>query len=314
MELLIWGGIFIVALAALIKGADWVLDSSQKIGLALGMSPFLVGVVIVGFGTSLPELASSIFGMLRGATEIPVANTVGSNIANILLIIGLSAIFAKGTLGATKKLIDIEIPLLLLSTFFFIGVAYDGAISLIESLFLLVGFFVYLAYSLVHKDGEYVASEEAAQKPKVTLATLLLLIVGFAFLIGGAKYLIDAVLAVSALAGIPVGIITVLAVAVGTSLPELLVSIKAAVNNNPELSLGNIFGSNIFNILFIVGASGLFGTMTIDEATFTIALPTFVATTLFLVVSGISNKIHTWEGVFFVLVYALFVVKLFGIA
>lgn len=314
MTLFIWIGVFLVALAALVKGADFVLDSAKKIGLALGMSPFLVGVVIVGFGTSLPELASSIFGMIRGATEIPVANTVGSNIANILLIIGLSAIFAKGTLGATKKLIDIEIPLLLLSTFFFIGVAYDGTISLIESFFLLVGFFVYLAYSLVHKDGEYTAPKKTAQKPKVTLATLFLLIIGFALLIGGAKYLIDAVLAVSALAGIPVGVITVLAVAVGTSLPELLVSIKAAVNNNPELSLGNIFGSNIFNILFIVGASGLFGTMTIDEVTFTIALPTFVATTLFLVVSGISNKIHTWEGVFFVLVYALFVVKLFGIA
>lgn len=314
MELFIWGGIFIVALIALIKGADWVLDSSEKIGLALGMSPFLIGVLIVGFGTSTPELASSIFGMLSGATEIPVANVVGSNIANILLIIGLSAIFAKGTLVATKKLIDIEIPLLLLSTLFFIGVAYDGSISLIESFFLLAGFAVYLAYSLIHKDGDFVAVKEKVAKPNITLATALFLVLGFALLIGGAKYLIDAVLVVSVLAGIPVGIITVLAVAVGTSLPELFVSIKAAIHNKPELSLGNIFGSNIFNILFVVGSSGLFGTMTIDEATFTIALPTFVATTLFLVVSGISNKIHTWEGVFFVLVYALFVVKLFGIA
>ena len=314
MEIFVWGGIFIVSLVALIKGADWVLDSAQKIGLALGMSPFLVGVLIVGFGTSAPELVSSIFGMLSGATEIPVANAVGSNIANILLIIGLSAIFAKGPLIATKKLIDIEIPLLLLSTFFFIGVAYDGVVSLIESILLLTAFLVYLAYSLIHKDGEDASALSAEAKPKVSAATIVLLIVGFAFLIGGAKYLIDAVLALSAIANIPVGVITVLAVAVGTSLPELMVSIKAAMDNNPELSLGNIFGSNIFNIFLVVGGSGLLGTMTIDAATLTIALPTLVGATLFLVVSGISNKIHTWEGAFFILVYVLFVLKLFGVA
>ena len=95
MELLIWGGVFLAALVALIKGADWVLDSSQKIGLALGMSPFLVGVLIIGFGTSLPELVSSVFGMLSGATEIPAANAIGSNIANILLVVGLAAVFSK---------------------------------------------------------------------------------------------------------------------------------------------------------------------------------------------------------------------------
>ncbi len=313
MELLLWGGVFIVALIALIKGADWVLDSAQKIGLALGMSPFLVGVLIVGFGTSAPELASSLFGVVGGATEIPAANAVGSNIANILLIIGLAAVFARGTMVATKKLIDVELPLMLLSTFFFFGVAYDGVITIVESLFLLVGFAVYIAYALVHRDAAP-PTEGAGERPRVRALDIGLLIVGFVFLIGGAKYLIDAVLVMSELAGIPVGVITLLAVAVGTSLPELLVSIKAALQNNAELSLGNIFGSNIFNILFVVGVSGLLGTMTLDVATVTLAIPMMVATTLFFVISGISNKIHTWEGAFFILIYTLFVVKLFGVA
>lgn len=314
MELLLWGGVFVVALIALIKGADWVLDSAQKVGLALGMSPFLVGVLIVGFGTSAPELASSLFGMLGGASEIPAANAVGSNIANILLIIGLSAIFARGALIATKKLIDVELPLMLLSTFYFFGVAYDGVITTIESLFLLLGFGVYITYALVHRDGAPASAEEQAARPKVGVRDIAFLILGFVLLIGGAKYLIDAVLVVSTLAGISVGVITILAVAVGTSLPELLVSIKAAVQKNAELSLGNIFGSNIFNILFVVGTSGLLGTMTLDVATVTLAIPMMIATTLFFVVSGISNKIHTWEGAFFILIYTLFVVKLFGVA
>lgn len=310
MELLIWGGIFVVALLALIKGADWVLDSSQKIGLALGMSPFLVGVVIIGFGTSLPELVSSVFGMLSGASEIPVANAVGSNIANILLVVGLSAVFAKTALTVTKNLIDLEIPLLTIVTLIFFGLAYDGVVTTAESVFLLVAFGLYIAYSFFQRDG--VDSSSPIERPKLEPKDFFLLLIGFAFLIGGAKYLIDSVLVISALAGISVGVITILAVAIGTSLPELIVSIKAALAKNAEVSIGNIFGSNIFNLLLVVGGAGLIGTQTLDVATQTIALPMLLATTFFFVISGISNRIHVWEGTFYLLAYFLFTAKLFG--
>lgn len=310
MELFIWIGVFIIALIALIKGADWVLESAQKIGLALGMAPFLVGVVIVGFGTSTPELVSSLFGMWQGATEIPVANAVGSNIANILLIIGLSAIFSRSALAVNKNLIDLEIPLLVLVTIFFYGVAYDGVVTVAESVFLLLGFVVYLLYSFFHRDG--VEEATVTEKPRVSIKDVVLLLVGFLFLIAGAKYLIDAVLVVSEMIGISVGIITILAVAVGTSLPELIVSIKAALAKQGEISVGNIFGSNVFNVLLVVGVSGLFGTQTLDAATMTYALPMLLVATFVFIISGISKKIYVWEGAFYILIYALFVAKIFG--
>lgn len=311
MELLIWGGVFIAALVALIKGADWVLDSSQKIGLALGMSPFLVGVVIIGFGTSLPELVSSLFGMASGASEIPAANAVGSNIANILLIVGLAAIMSRSALTVTKNLIDLEIPLLSLVTLIFFGVAYDGLITQPESIFLLLAFILYLLYSFFQKDPSD-ATSPVEGRPKLTMMDFILLVVGFVLLVGGAKYLIDAVLAISSAAGISVGIITILAVAVGTSLPELIISVKAALAKNAEVSIGNIFGSNIFNLLLVVGGAGMMGVQRLDAATVGIALPMLLATTFFFVISGISNRIHVWEGAFYLLAYTLFCAKLFG--
>lgn len=310
MTLFIWIGVFIVALIALIKGADWVLDSSQKIGLALGMSPFLVGVVIIGFGTSLPELVSSVFGMLAGASEIPAANAIGSNIANILLVVGFAAIFSRGVLTVTKNLIDLEIPLLTLVTLLFFGVAYDGVVTVPEAWFLLAGFVLYMVYSFISRDGT--EPDKHAKRPRVVFLDIVLLFAGFVLLVGGAKYLIDAVLAISTLVGIAVGVITILAVAIGTSLPELIVSIKAARSGKGELSIGNIFGSNIFNLLLVVGGAGLLGTQHLDVATATIALPMLLATTFFFIISGISNRIHLWEGTFYLLAYVFFTAKIFG--
>lgn len=312
MELLIWGGVFVASLAALIKGADWVLESSKKLGLALGMPSFVVGVLIVGFGTSAPELVSSVFGVLRGATEIPAANAIGSNIANILLVVGVAAITARGTLAVTRNLIDLELPLLTLVTLYFFGVAYDGIITVPESFFLLAGFIVYLLYSLFHKEDNGGEDSVSGEKPHISLFDITLLIVGFILLIGGAKYLIDAVISISGMVGVSVGVITILAVAIGTSLPELIVSIKAALSGHAELAIGNVFGSNIFNLLMVVGVAGLFGTQSLDVPTVTIALPMLLATTLFFVISGISKQIHIWEGAFYLLAYALFTAKLFG--
>jgi len=311
MEFLIWGGVFVVSLVALVKGADWVLDGAKKIGLALGMSPFVIGVLILGFGTSAPELVSSIAGVLSGAPEIPVANAVGSNIANILLVVGFSAVIARGTYAATRNLIDLEIPLLILSTFFFFGVAYDGTVTFVEGVFLLVGFVIYLLYNLFH-NGEKTSVAVSPEEKKVRLLDIVLLVIGFALLILGARYLVESVLALSSAVGISVGIITLLAVALGTSLPELIVSAKAALSGNAEVSLGNIFGSNVFNILLVVGVPALIKPLPIDAATLGIAIPAMIGATILFAISGLSQKIHVWEGAFYLLLYALFVVKIFG--
>lgn len=320
LVVLLWVGVFILSLAALVKGADWLLVSAEKIGLALGLSPFIVGVVIVGAGTSFPELISSLVASLQGATEIVAANAIGSNIANILLVVGVSAVLGR-RLVVTKDLIDLDLPLLAISTVLFLGVAWDGRVSFVEALMLLAGYGVYLAYSIIHKEEvEHEKKlpsratrrhEKAQKKPGVSVADYIWLAVGATALVIGAKYLVDAVIELSEIFNIATGVISLVAVALGTSLPELLVSAKAALARKSEVALGNIFGSNVFNILVVVGIPGLFNELSLDASTLSIGLPAMALATLLFIISGISRRIHIWEGLFYLLFYTLFVGKIF---
>lgn len=328
MELLIiWSIIFIASLALLVKGADWLLESAERIGLAMGLSSFVVGVVIVGLGTSFPEIVSAVAAVMKGVTEIVAANAIGSNIANILLVVGLSAIVG-GRLSVTKDLIDLELPLLAGSTLLFAAVAFDGYISFGESALLVVLFFVYFAYTLFSSNTENSQKtlpsrgdrrEEVAldgKKPRKVIFSWrdgFWLVLGITALSIGAKYLIDSVVELSSLLGIGVGVISLAAVALGTSLPELLVSVKAALANKSEVALGNIFGSNVFNILLVVGVPGLFARLSLDEPTLTLGLPVMLIATFIFVISGISRRIHAFEGAMYLVIYIFFIGKLFQI-
>ena len=316
MELIFWTIVFIISLIGLIKGADLLLEKSEKIGRIIKLSPFVIGVIFVGLGTSLPELTSSLMAVFKGYTEIVPANVIGSNIANILLIVGIASIIA-GRLIVTKNLIDLELPLLALSTMFFFGVVWDGKIVLAESLFLLAFFGIYFSYVILHKDEkeEKKKIEELQlkiNKEKIKSKDILLLVVGAILLFLGANFLIDSVVSLATILGVAVGVITLVAVAVGTSLPELIVSVKAALQKKSEIALGNIFGSNAFNLLLVIGLPGLFATLILDEQTLTIGLPFLVAATFLFIISGISRTIHLYEGAMFVIIYVFFIGKLFG--
>ena len=330
MDIFFWIIVFIIALSFLVKGADWFLDGAQKIGESIGLSAFVIGVVIVGFGTSLPELVSSLFGVWQGVPELVVANVVGSNLANILLIVGLSAIVG-GQLSVSKNLIDLDIPILSVTTIFAALLIWDGVITRADALLLLFAFVIFLVYS-VRNGGEAIevrqlfhfAKEPPAieirgfndtikQKASISSYEILWTLIGLASLLLGAKYVVDAVIALSGLFGIGVGVISLFAVAVGTSLPELIVSMKAAWQQKAEVALGNIFGSNVFNLLFIIGIPGLFATLPVDEATLLLGLPVMLVATFFLIISGISQRVHSYEGALFVLVYVFFVGRLFGV-
>jgi len=307
--LLFWIAVFIISMFALVKGADWLLNAAEKIGLGVGLSPFIVGVTIVAFGTSFPELISSFVAISQGAAEMVAANAIGSNVANILLVIGVAAIFAR-KLAVSKDLIDLDLPLIAISTSIFVITAWDAQITFFESVFLLITYGIYLAFSLVYKDDK---ADKPFKKPKVTRTDILMLFIGIAGLSIGAKYLVDSVVALSSMLNIATGVIAISAVAIGTSLPELLVSVKAALRNQSEIALGNIFGSNIFNILVVIGLPGIFATIPLDNKTFVIGLPVLVISTLLFVISGISRRIHMQEGTLFILMYALFMAKLFNL-
>lgn len=333
--LIFWIIVFVISLFVLVKGADWLIESAEKIGLALGLSPFIVGVTIVGIGTSLPELFSSFIAVMQNVSEVVVANAVGSNIANILLIVGFSALIGK-KLIVSKSLINLDLPLLALSTALMLGVLWDQQITLGESILMLATYGIYLLYTVMHKerddspadeDEARIRREEAELKkdvledlelkantvrPKLKVKDFVMLAVGLVGLVFGAKYLIDSLINLSSLLNIGVGVISITAVAIGTSLPELLVSVRAALQKKSEIALGNIFGSNVFNALVVVGLPGLVGKLSVDTQTFAIGVPVMAMATLLFVISGISKKIYLWEGAFFLALYVLFVAKLFN--
>ena len=329
--ILFWSIVFVVSLALMIKAADWLLEKSEKIGLALGISPFIVGVTIVGAGTSFPELISGLMAVWQGATEIVVANAVGSNITNILLVVGIAVVIAR-KIEVHKSLIDLDLPLLSISTVLVLGIVWDRQVTLPEAILLLVTYVIYLTYTMKHKESEdadiiahtdlsdIVPSVRGAKKkshtirrPKIKGIDLLILLAGIIGLFLGSKYLIESVVELSVILNISAGLIAITAVAIGTSLPELLVSVKAAKQGKAEIAIGNIFGSNVFNLLLVIGFPALFSTLQVDERTFVIGIPVLVIATLLFIISGISRKIHIWEGMMYLVLYVLFIVKLFNI-
>lgn len=311
---LFWIGLFIISVMVLVKGAGWFLASSEKIGLAAGLSRFVVGVVIVGLGTSLPELISGLAAVFQGAPEIVAANAIGSNIANILLVAGFAAVIAR-RLVTTKNLIDLELPLLATSTVLFIGAAWDKVVTFPEAIILVTTYIIYLLYTMIEgrKEGEKEVEEEKRNRPKVSKKDILFLLMGVLGLVFGSKYLIDSVINLSEILNIATGAIALAAVAIGTSLPELVVSTKAALKGKSEVALGNIFGSNAFNLLMVVGVPALFTRLPLDSQTFVIGVPVLIVVTILFIISGISQRMYLWEGAMYLMIYIFFIGKLFAL-
>lgn len=319
MNLIIWILIFTVSLYVLMKGADWFIASAEKIGFYLGLSPFIIGMTIIAIGTSFPELFTAIAAGVKGVTELIPASVIGSNIANILLIVGIAAVIG-GKLTVSKNPIDIELPLLSIGTVILFGVIWPWGetesvvITRPESMFLVLTYLGYFFYMVMHKkSGGEGANLDYLKQSRVAKKDWFILIGGVICLALGAKFLVDSVIEISEIIGVGIGVISIITVAVGTSLPELVVSVKAALNNKPEIAIGNIFGSNAFNSLIVIGIPGIFTMIQVDDSTFTIGLPLMIMATFLFVTLVILKRIHRWEGIFFLSLYILFIAKLMNI-
>ncbi|PIQ98560.1 MAG: conjugal transfer protein TraR [Candidatus Nealsonbacteria bacterium CG11_big_fil_rev_8_21_14_0_20_39_9] len=315
--LIFWILIFILSLALLVKSADWLVESSEKIALVLKISPFIVGVTIVAIGTSMPELAAAFASTLKGATEIVVSTVIGANVHNIFLVIGLAAILAR-RLTIKRSLVDLDLSLLAISTAIFLFVAFDGEITWRDGLLLLIAFLIYLAYTIVERKGEKGEVEGIVEiipgsVEQLNFKVFLFLILGIIGLGIGAKYTVESTLQLAHLLKLVPSVIAFVGIAFGTSLPELIVSIRAAWKKKYEIALGNIFGSNVFNILIVTGLPAFVTTVKIDQITLTIGFPFLIAATLLFVISGISGRIHIWEGSLYVLAYIVCCLKFLGL-
>lgn len=311
--------IFVVGLATLVKASDFFTDAAEKLGLAMGLPPFIVGVTIVSMGTSLPELLSSLFGIFQGASEVVASNVIGSNIANICLVVGTAAIISTSILRVMYNLISVDLPLFVGSTFLFALMASsDQLFSRGEALILVIGYIVYLFYILKSSDDEAASSVETepSQEPLSASQFLrqgLILVLSGIFIFLGANYTIDSLIKISDKLSIGKDIIAVSAVALGTSLPELMVTINAALKGKAELAVGNVIGSNIFNVFVVIGIPGLITPLPVSEALLTHSVPTLLAASLLMFFIVQDNKITTWEGWLFILLYGWFMGTVFGL-
>lgn len=240
----------------LVKGADWFVDGASGIADKLGIPQLVIGLTIVAMGTSAPETAVSITAALKGNADIAVGNVVGSNILNILIILGIASVITS--IAVAKTTIRYEIPIMLAITFLLlIFGATGGTINLWEGIALLVCFALYLFYMFVMvKKGEMQAEEiDGAQKPLWKL--LVACAVGLVLIVWGSDVTVDAATIIAKEIGISDKFIGLTVVALGTSLPELVTSVVAARKGKADIAIGNIVGSNIFNILFVLGTSAL---------------------------------------------------------
>jgi cation:H+ antiporter len=311
LGVIFWIAIFIFGLFLLIKSSDYFTDAAEKLGKFLRINPFLIGVTIVAFGTSLPELISAIFAFVRGNTEIISATIVGSNISNIFIIIGISAILAK-KIKVNHEMRHVNIPFLIGSAFLLVITFYDGVFSFFEGLMFLVGLFVFTSFAMRTEKTQ--VKKIIVKKTKLGWKTPAILIGSSALIYFSASYVIEAIVNLSSLLSIGTEIIAASAVALGTSLPELTVTISAIKRNKPEIALGNIIGSNIFNTFAVMGVIGLFGGIVIPQMIITFALPMMVIATLMFFFMTKDDTITNYEGWLLLIFYTLYIVKLIAMA
>ncbi len=306
MGLALWIIVFAVSLAVLIKSSDFFIISAEKIGAFFGLPTFIIGVIIVAVGTSLPELVSSLVAVSEGSSEIVVGNVLGSNIANICLVLGIAALVGKNFI-IRYDIMQVDLPFLLGSAILLFFMIWDGAFSLPEAVLLLIALGIYIYYSLRIKNPEV---DEEVVRPKIHYWLLLVASpVGIFF---GAKYTIQAVIAVSEMIGIGSEIIALSAVALGTSLPEVFVSVSAARRGHPEIAVGNILGSNIFNTFAVMGIPGLFSRLIIPKSVLSFAAPVSLGVTLVFLVVTMDKRVNPWIGSLLLIFYVFFIGRVFS--
>lgn len=313
--LLLIGGLLLILL-----GANGLTDGAASIAKRFNIPSIVIGLTIVAFGTSTPELTVSISSAMKGSSDIAIGNVVGSNIFNILFIVGCTSLVAP--IVITRNTLRKEIPLCILSSVVLLVIANDvlldkGAsniLSTTDGILLLCFFLIFLSYTFaIALDGKSQATDEENNiKQMPMLKSVLFIIGGLCGLVYGGQLFVDGAMNVARSLGVSESVIGLTLVAGGTSLPELATSIVAALKKNPEIAIGNVIGSNLFNIFFILGCSATITPMNISGIT-NIDLSVLVGASILMWFFGLffaKRTINRPEGAFFVLCYVAYTVFL----
>ncbi len=281
--------IFIIAMAALIYGADFIIEQSEKIALHYNISSFVIGATLVALGTSLPEMAVSVSASMKGSADIAVANVIGSTIFNISLVLGVVFLIAK-KINPTRDLFAKDSAWSLFPILAFILMGLDGKINFVDGILFLILMIGYLMF-LISDNAIEEIDEDIVKEKFAWGKTALLLIIGFVFVVAGADFAINSASNIAKSFGVSEWIIGLFLIAFGTSLPELTISVKSALNNNTDLAIGNIIGSNVANFTMVLGVSSLINPLNIDfQANFFDIAAAFIATLMLVFIT--ANKLY----------------------
>lgn len=310
-------GHFALGLLLLVLGADSFVRGASGLALRLGVSAFVVGLVLVGFGTSAPELAVNLTAAWHGRYQMAVGNVVGSNVANIGLILGVSALIAP--LAVRARLLRIEVPLVVATSIVLWLLALDGTLGRYDAALLLSGFvgLLWLVARDARKESAAVRAElsEAATTQTEFKRNLLRLAVGLGLLLFGAHKMVGAAVSLATAWGMSELTIGLTVVAIGTSLPELAASAMAAWRGHADLALGNVVGSNLFNVLLILGLTSAVHPLPVSAASLRIDLPLMIGFALLLYPIVRRNmRVDRNEGIVLLVAYAVFLAVQFLLA
>ena len=311
----------VIGLVCLVVGAELLVKGAASIATRLGIAPVVVGLTVVAFGTSAPELAVSVSAVLSGETDVALGNVVGSNIGNILLILGASAIV--GGLAVSQRIVRIDVPLLIGVTVVVLLMALDNSIGRIDGVLLFAGVITYTGWLIraARKEKQAVVHEYVAANEKVEgsvverplWALVLFVVAGLVVLVAGSQLLVNSATDIASDLGVSDLVIGLTVVAIGTSLPELATSMLAAMRGQREIAVGNVVGSCLFNLMCVLGATGIIASdgIRVDDAALRLDVPVMLAATFVLLpIFWRGFEIRRWEGVVLVMFYLVYVAYL----
>jgi cation:H+ antiporter len=308
------------ALAVLLLAAKAFTASAERVGLALGLSPFAVGVFIVALGTSLPELVSSVIAASQGTSEIVSGNVLGANTANLLFILGVvAATSPRGIRLGDEQYIAIDLNFMVGSAVLLAMSMLDGDVGRLEAGVLVVAYLAYMGYLMTEgrsagADADFAVAVGDDAKARVQLRDVLILLAAGVGIFVSASVTLDALVTLAGRVGISPAIASLTILSLGTTLPELAVSVSAARAGRADMAVGNILGSCIFNALGVVGTAALVGRIDVPPDLLRLPLPFFVASAALFYLLTQDKRVSRWEGVLFALLYLLLLAELAGVA
>lgn len=309
---------FVLGFGLLVISAEGLVRGASRLAAVSGISPLVIGLTVVAFGTSAPELAVSLFSAMNGQPDIALGNVVGSNILNVLFILGLSALITP--LVVSQQLIRLDVPLMIIASVLLYLLALDGHISRLDGLLLFTGILVYTVFSIMKSRQEtaqiqaeyaqeYGLKEPVVSQQQTILVNLALIIIGLIGLVWGARWLVAGAVELARLAGVSELIIGLTVIALGTSLPEVAASVVASLRGERDIAVGNIVGSNLFNILAVLGLSSLLSPtgIQVSAAALNFDIPVMIAVAVAcLPIFFTRHLIARWEGGLFLGYYVAY--------